>query len=102
MATNVIGSFGSLRINADGSYTYTVDNSNTQVRQLTGSSPFLNDVFTYTLTDTGGLQSTTQITIRIRGVNDTPTAAGDTATAVEAGGISNATLGINPSGNLLS
>ncbi len=52
--------------------------------------------------DTGGLTSTTQITITIQGANDDPVAVLDTATAVEAGGTNNGTVGTDPTGNVLT
>ncbi|MFN9912776.1 MAG: VCBS domain-containing protein, partial [Pirellulaceae bacterium] len=89
-------------VGANGAYTYVVDESNTAVQALRLSSQTLQDVFTYTVTDTGGLTSTTQVTITIQGANDTPTAVADTNTAVEAGGLSNGTAGLNPTGNVLT
>ncbi len=68
----VNGSFGSINIAANGSYTYTVDNNNASVQALRTSSNTLQDVFTYTITDAGGLTSSTQITITIQGANDAP------------------------------
>ena len=102
MAASVTGSYGSINIAANGSYTYTVDNSNSSVQALRTSSDTLTDVFTYTMTDTAGVASTTQITVTIQGANDTPTAVFDTATAVEAGGTANGTAGTNPTGNVLT
>jgi VCBS repeat-containing protein len=102
VANTVAGTYGSIVINADGTYTYTVDNSNTAVQALRLSGQTLTDTFTYTMRDTGGLESTTQITLTIQGANDTPTAISDTNTAIEAGGLSNATTGLNPSGNVLT
>jgi VCBS repeat-containing protein len=49
-----------------------VDESNTAVQALRLSSQTLTDVFTYTVTDAGGLTSTTQVTITIQGANDAP------------------------------
>jgi VCBS repeat-containing protein len=69
----VTGSFGSITIAADGSYTYTVDNNNAAVQALRTPSNTLTDVFTYTMRDTAGLTSTTQITVTIQGANDVPT-----------------------------
>ncbi len=69
----VTGSFGSINIAVDGSYTYTVDNSHAAVQALRTSSNTLTDVFTYTMRDTAGLTSTTQITVTIQGANDAPT-----------------------------
>ncbi|MFM7739910.1 MAG: VCBS domain-containing protein, partial [Planctomycetota bacterium] len=86
----------------NGAYTYTVDNSNAAVQALRTSSNTLTDTFTYTMQDSGGLTSTTQITVTIQGANDAPTAVADTATAVEAGGVANGTAGTNPTGNVLT
>ncbi|MFN9416198.1 MAG: BspA family leucine-rich repeat surface protein, partial [Pirellula sp.] len=69
----VTGDYGSITIAADGAYIYTVDNTNTTVQALRLSSQTLTDVFTYTMQDASGLTSTTQITVTIQGVNDTPT-----------------------------
>ena len=102
VATSVVGSFGSIVINANGSYTYTVDNSNAAIQALRLSGQTLTDTFTYTMRDTGGLESTTQIAITIQGVNDTPTAVSDANTAIEAGGLTNGTAGLNPGGNVLA
>ncbi len=62
----------SINVAADGTYTYTVDNSNAAVQALRTAANTLNDVFTYTMLDAGGLSSTTQITITIQGANDAP------------------------------
>jgi VCBS repeat-containing protein len=82
VGTNVTGSFGSINIAADGSYTYTVDNNNAAVQALRTSGNTLQDVFTYTMRDTAGLTSTTQITVTIQGANDAPTGVTPTTLAV--------------------
>ncbi len=102
VGVSVSGSYGSINIASDGSYTYSVDNSNSAVQALRLSSDTLLDVFTYTVTDAGGLTSTTQVTVTIQGANDSPVAVNDTATAVEASGLNNATSGTNPTGNVLT
>ncbi|EMI15277.1 Cadherin domain protein [Rhodopirellula maiorica SM1] len=102
VGSSVTGSYGQIMIASDGSYTYVVDNDNVAVQALRTSTDTLQDVFTYTMVDTAGAPSTTQITITIEGSNDAPVAVPDAATAVEAGGVSNATSGTNPSGNVLS
>ncbi len=102
VGSGVTGSYGSITIGANGSYSYTVDNSNAAVQALRTSGQTLNDVFTYTMTDAGGLTSTTQLTVTIRGANDTPTSTSDTAAATEAGGLANGTVGYNPTGNVLT
>jgi VCBS repeat-containing protein len=73
--TEVTGSFGKLKIGADGSYVYTVDNTNATVQALNTSSTALSDVFTYTVQDAGGLTSTATITVSVKGANDAPVVA---------------------------
>ncbi|XZE19693.1 VCBS domain-containing protein [Pirellulaceae bacterium SH449] len=70
--TPISGSFGSITIAEDGSYTYTLNNDHADVQALRTADDTLTDVFTYTITDSGGLTSTTQITITIQGANDAP------------------------------
>ena len=64
----VTGQYGTLTINADGSYTYTLDESNRDVMALYGDET-LKDVFTYTLTDKDGDKDTAELTIVINGKN---------------------------------
>lgn len=78
-ATN--GLYGALTLNADGSYTYVVDNTNAAVQALRLSSNTLTDTFTYTVTDAGGLTSTATLTVTIQGANDAPVANPDFNTA---------------------
>ncbi len=102
VASSVNGQYGAIVINSDGSYTYTIDNTNSTVQALRTNAQTLDDVFTYTVTDAGGLTSTTQVTITIRGRNDNPVGINDTATATEAGGVANGTAGSNGTGNVLT
>nr|WP_287697176.1 VCBS domain-containing protein [Accumulibacter sp.] len=95
------GSYGSLTLNADGSYQYVVDNANAAVQALRTNSDTLTELFTYTVRDAAGATDLAQLGITIRGANDAPLASDDAATAVEAGGINNATPGSNGSGNVL-
>ncbi len=67
------GAYGSIVLNANGSYTYTVDNSNAAVEALRSAANELYDTFTYTVRDTAGLTSTATLTITIQGANDTAT-----------------------------
>ncbi|MBU6239571.1 MAG: VCBS domain-containing protein, partial [Planctomycetes bacterium] len=73
VGSNVTGTYGSINIAANGSYNYTVDNNNATVQALRTSGNTLQEVFTYTMRDTAGLTSTTQITVTIQGANDAPT-----------------------------
>ncbi|MFN5707093.1 MAG: beta strand repeat-containing protein, partial [Planctomycetota bacterium] len=70
--SNVTGTYGSITIAANGTYTYTVDNSNAAVQALRTSGNTLTDTFTYTMRDAAGLTSTTQVTLTIQGANDAP------------------------------
>ena len=84
VGTNVTGTYGVIHIDANGNYTYTVDNSNGAVEALRSASETLDDVFTYTTIDAGGATSTTQITVTIEGRNDEPVITievGDSAAA---------------------
>ncbi|MCS6046501.1 Ig-like domain-containing protein [Klebsiella pneumoniae subsp. pneumoniae] len=67
---SVTGAYGVLTINADGSYSY-------QASGKAGSAGNA-DVFTYTITDGNGLQSTTTLTINIGQEVETAQANPDT------------------------
>ena len=67
------GAYGSIVLNANGSYTYTLDNSNAAVEALRSATSELYDTFTYTVRDTAGATSTATLTITIQGANDTAT-----------------------------
>jgi VCBS repeat-containing protein len=76
--TTATGAYGTLLANPNGSYTYTLNNSNPTVNALAvGQS--LTDVFTYAISDGKGGTSTTNITITINGSNDGPVAINDTS-----------------------
>ena len=71
------GEFGTLTVNADGSYTYVADQdkSDQLVTNQTGT-----DIFTYTVSD-GTETSTGQLTFTVTGINDNdPVAVDDTDT----------------------
>ena len=73
--TQIVGTYGTLTIGANGSYTYTADQ--TAADDLDANDP-ATDVFTYTLTDENSATATATLTITITGVNDTPVAVNDT------------------------
>jgi VCBS repeat-containing protein len=102
VGTPLAGSYGSLTLNSNGSYTYTVDQNNATVQALRTPAQTLQDVFNYTVQDTGSLQDTATFTITIAGANDNPTAVSDVATAVEASGANNGTAGTDPGGDVLA
>ncbi|WP_375049593.1 VCBS domain-containing protein [Bradyrhizobium sp. 8-10B] len=100
--SDVVGAHGTLHLNTDGSYTYTVNNGQGAVEALRTSSDTLTDTFSYTVKDTAGQTSTTTLTVTIHGTDDAPVAAADVASATEAGGVNNGTAGVNPTGNVLT
>jgi len=97
----LVGTYGTLRINANGSYTYTVDNGNPAVDGMDAGDQF-TETFSYTVLDTGGLSDIALLTITIKGANDAPVAGNDTSSAIEAGGTLNGTLGADAIGNVLT
>ncbi|WP_326914036.1 beta strand repeat-containing protein [Sphingopyxis chilensis] len=65
----LVSTYGTLTLNADGSYSYVLDNSNTAVQGLSAGQT-LTETFTYTITDGDGDPATTTLTITIDGAND--------------------------------
>ena len=71
-STQIVGTYGTLNIGADGSYTYTADQS---AADALDEGDVVTDVFTYTLTDgTTSDNQTATLTITVTGINDTPVA----------------------------
>ncbi len=63
------GNFGSLSMSNSGVYTYTLDNTSTDVQGLKGGES-ATDVFTYTITDGDGSTDTASLTVTVNGVED--------------------------------
>jgi len=101
VGTPLRGLYGTLLINADGSWTYEVDNSLAAVQALRLPGQTLTEVFTYGIHDKFNAADYARLTVTIRGANDTPIANDDSAIAVEAGGVNNGTPGVDPTGNVL-
>ena len=80
--TDIAGSYGILDWNSDGTYSYTLDNSNLAVHALADGET-LTDSFTYTIDDGNGGTDTATLTININGTNDGPTAVDDTNSVAE-------------------
>src|SRR5262249_38601499 len=83
VGTDVAGQFGTFHINSDGSFTYTLDNTNATVNALnTGDT--LSDSLGYTASD-GTTQSIATLQITIQGNTDTTpvNAANDSADVTE-------------------
>jgi VCBS repeat-containing protein len=70
---NVCGTYGTLHLNADGSYTYTLDNSKPSVQALADGQQ-VTDVFTYTNSDNHGGSNSSTLTVTVTGADDSPTA----------------------------
>ena len=79
VGSSLTGSYGNLTLNSDGSYSYELDENNTDLQTIS-TGEYLYETFTYTITDEAGQTSTAQITIRIEGVNDAPNAVDDKET----------------------
>ena len=92
--TTIIGTYGTLTIGADGSYTYTADQDAAD-NIADGSSEI--DVFTYTVSD-GTATDTATITITVNGVNNEVSGTNDTGSVTDGNTLS---IG-NKSSGLLS
>ncbi|MFK7769637.1 MAG: VCBS domain-containing protein, partial [Mariniblastus sp.] len=71
----VKGSYGSIVVNGDGTYTYTLDNNNSAVNALDNGET-LSETFSYTVSDDEGGTSTADLIVTINGTNDAPTVGG--------------------------
>ena len=69
--SDVVGTYGSVNIATDGSYTYTLDNTNGTVQAL-ATAEELTDTFTFTVSDGNGGFTSNTLTITIIGTNDYP------------------------------
>lgn len=94
------GTYGSLIIKADGSYTYIINNEHEDVQALKNNET-LTDTFTYTVKDLVAATDRSSLTITIHGRNDTPDTEADTGNATEQGGNQNASPGSDANGLLL-
>ncbi|MEA4872796.1 MAG: VCBS domain-containing protein, partial [Synergistaceae bacterium] len=98
VASDVTGTYGTVNVNADGTYTYTLDNTNGSVQAL-AEGEALTDTFTYTITDSQGATSSAALTVTLHGTNDTPditAEAGDSSTET----LTETNAGLSASGTL--
>ena len=94
--TEIQGTYGKLRIGADGSYTYLVDTTNAAIIALgTGQQLANPDVFTYEVKDANGLVSTAKLTMNVEGRNDAPVNAYPSSTLTVQEGSNYALTGAN-------
>ncbi|MFZ3175435.1 MAG: VCBS domain-containing protein, partial [Thiobacillus sp.] len=68
------GAYGTLTLNADGSYSYVADRP---AAQALAAGQVRTEAFTYTVRDTAGATSNTTLTFTITGTNDVPVAVAD-------------------------
>ncbi|MEP4531721.1 MAG: Ig-like domain-containing protein, partial [Cyclobacteriaceae bacterium] len=73
-ATDVVGTYGSLDWDTDGTYTYTLDNN---AADGLAFGETVTETFTYTVSDGNGGTDTETLTITITGANDNPVAFDD-------------------------
>ncbi|MFI7838857.1 VCBS domain-containing protein [Pseudomonas asiatica] len=99
-ATNVLAAFGTLTINADGTYRYVIDNNNAAVQALSPGQTLV-EVFTYQMVDAGGLSSVNILTITLQGANDAPVAVDDVGSS-SAGASDGSPAPVNASGNVIT
>jgi len=71
VGASVAGTYGTLVVNANGSYTYTLNNALPSVQSL-GATATATDIFTYTITDgvTPNASATATLTVTVHGSND--------------------------------
>lgn len=81
VSVNTTGTVGSVTMNADGTVSY---NPGANFQSL---APWMSatDTFSYTMKDKAGAESTTTVTVTVRGSNDAPTAVSDVFQTVENG-----------------
>jgi large repetitive protein len=82
VAAPVAGSYGSVTIGANGSYTYSLNNAAAIVQALAAGQT-VTDTFTYQVADSVGATATATLTVTITGTNDAPVANADAAAVQE-------------------
>ena len=81
VGTTVIGTYGTLTLNADGSYSYVADQA---AADALATGVTAADVFSYTVTDpNGAVSNSATLTLTVTGTNDAPVANADTLAATE-------------------
>ncbi|RCK42557.1 hypothetical protein TH25_22500, partial [Thalassospira profundimaris] len=91
----ITGTYGTITIKADGSYSYQLDTNNPAVIQQLPGDADLTESFTYQITDNDGQTDTATVHIRIVGNNEPPEAT-DNSNSVKVGNNETA------SGNVIS
>lgn len=79
---SIAGTYGSVVINPDGSYVYTLDNTKPATNALVDGQ-HADEVYTYTITDDHGATATATLTIGITGTDEAPVAHDNSVTGPE-------------------
>jgi len=79
---SIAGNYGTLTLNADGSYSYSPASAAAQALRAGQTA---TESFTYTVADTSGATSTATLSFAITGANDAPVAKALTGTVSESG-----------------
>ncbi|GAD79878.1 hypothetical protein VEZ01S_21_00010 [Vibrio ezurae NBRC 102218] len=83
LSGDIDGTYGTLHLNNDGTYTYDLNNADPKVQAL-GEGATLQDVLTYKTTDPAGNEKESHLTVTITGTNDQAVIAGvDTGDVTE-------------------
>src|SRR6185437_13151359 len=93
VGADVAGMYGTLHLNANGSYSYSLDNTKSSVQAL-AEGQIVADIFTYTNSDNHGGSSSSSLTVTIHGTNDVPVIGDPTVHDVTED------VAVNGSGNL--
>jgi VCBS repeat-containing protein len=73
---SVTGTYGTITFNTDGTYTYTLDNSDPETEALPAGL-IASETFSYQVLDTGGAVAIGNLTVNVTGANDPPAAIDD-------------------------
>ncbi|WP_425598871.1 VCBS domain-containing protein [Brucella intermedia] len=80
VGSSIQGTYGTLTLNSDGSYTYELDNTSTKTQSLKQGEQ-VTETFTYTAVDVNGATSSSTLTITVTGANDRPEITSDAQAA---------------------
>ncbi|MFA0466610.1 VCBS domain-containing protein [Vibrio breoganii] len=81
LSGDISGTYGTMHLNRDGSYTYDLDNTNSKVQAL-GEGVQITDTLTYTTIDPAGNSKESHLVVTITGTNDAAVIGGVTTGAV--------------------
>jgi VCBS repeat-containing protein len=79
---SVVGTYGSITINSNGSYTYTLNNADLDTNSLAAGVQ-VNDVFSYSISNGVGGTASSAVAISVTGANDAPTVSSATGAVTE-------------------